>query len=59
MSVFERITTEIPLGMEMYTPVRKKPFRINRKEDEIIDLSLYYVLAFFVGFVCFYDCFFR
>ena len=24
-----------------------------------IDLSLYYVLAFFVGFVCFYDCFFR
>lgn len=29
MSVFERIVKEIPLGMEMHTPVKKKPFRIN------------------------------
>ena len=29
MSVFERIAKEIPLGKEMHTPVKKKPFRIN------------------------------
>ena len=29
MSVFERITKEIPIGKEMHTPAKKKPFRIN------------------------------
>ena len=29
MPVFERIMKEIPLGMKMHTPVKKKPFRIN------------------------------
>jgi hypothetical protein len=34
MSVFERIRKEIPLGMEMCTPVEKKPFRINFIDTE-------------------------
>jgi hypothetical protein len=34
MSVFERITKEIRLGMEMYTPVKKKPFWINLVDVE-------------------------
>lgn len=34
MSIFERITKEIPLGKEMRTNVKKTPFRINLVDIE-------------------------
>ncbi|MCW4035400.1 MAG: hypothetical protein NWF03_08565 [Candidatus Bathyarchaeota archaeon] len=34
MNLFDRILDEVPVGLELYTPVRRKPFRVERKEPE-------------------------
>ena len=34
MSLFDKILKEVPVGLELYTPVRRKPFRVEHKEYE-------------------------
>lgn len=36
MSVFEKILTEIPDGLILYTPVQRKSFKIEKKPDKLI-----------------------
>lgn len=32
--MFDRILKEVPVGLVLYTPVKRKPFRVERKESE-------------------------